>query len=188
MFWKPVMATVLLVFWSATVVGQAQPSSSDPVPSREEVMKFLEITQARSRVAQMLEGMAKLAREGAEQGFKQKIPDATPEQLYRVDRMADAIFEDFRPDEFIDAVVPIYQKHLSKADQEAILAFYSSPAGQKVLKEMPAIMAESMDAGGEIGRKKMAAVNQKIEQQIADMAREEQAKREKDQKRQPAKD
>jgi hypothetical protein len=87
----------------------------------------------------------------------------------------------------IDAIVPIYQKHFSKSDLDGILAFYASPPGQKILKETPAIMSESMQAGGEIGRRKMGAINQKIETQIADMAREAQSKKEKEQKPQPAK-
>jgi hypothetical protein len=45
-----------------------------------------------------------------------------------------------------------------------------------------------MEAGGEIGRKKMGSINQRIEKQIQQMILEEQAKREQEQKRQPAKD
>jgi len=116
-----------------------------------------------------------------------KVPDATPEQIKRIDEVSDTIFAEFSPDELIDAVVPIYQKHLSKADLEAILAFYSSPAGQKVMKEMPAIMSESIEAGGEIGRKKMESVNRKIEEQIDAIVREREATKDKDQKRTPAK-
>jgi len=151
------------------------------------VLKFLEVTQARDRILQMFDGMGKQARLGADQAFKEEVPDATPEQIARVEQIADTLFREFSPDEMIDALVLIYQKHLSKSDLDAILVFYASPAGQKVLKEMPAILAESMEVGGEIGRKKMGAINQKIEQQMADMIREEQNRREKEQKRQPAK-
>jgi len=182
-----IAAAVLIVLSSSVAMGQAQPASADTA-TKEEVVKFLELTQARDRVVQMLEGMAKQARMGAEQGFRTKVPDATPEQIKRVDELSDTIFAEFSPDEMIDAIVPIYQKHLSKSDLEAIVAFYSSPAGQKVLKEMPGIMSESMEAGGRIGRSKMESVNRKIEEQLDAMVREAQAKRDKDQKRTPAKD
>jgi hypothetical protein len=72
----------------------------------------------------------------------------------------------------VDAIVPIYQKHLTKADLTAITAFYSSPAGQKILAEMPAIMSESMQAGGEIGRRAFAAKSQQLDQEIAEFAKE----------------
>lgn len=186
MFWKSLAAT-LLVLGSSLAVGQSQPSA-DTVPTREEVLKFLEVTQARARIVQMLEGLTKQGRAGAEQGFKLKVPDATPEQLRRVDELADLIFKDFTPDEFIDAVVPIYQKHLSKNDLGAILAFYATPAGQKLLNEMPAIMSESMAAGGDIGRKKLESINLKMEQQIEAIAREEQEKKRGQQKRETNKD
>jgi hypothetical protein len=159
----------------------------DAPPTKDQVMKFLEVTQARSRVEQLWEGMRKQGRLGAETAFKQQIPDATPEQLARVDAISDSIFQDFSADEMIDAVVPIYQKHLSKADIDSILAFYDSSAGKKLLKEMPAIMAESMEAGGKIGQKKISDISARIEEQMKAMIAEEQSKHSKQQARQPAK-
>jgi uncharacterized protein len=186
MFSRVIMAVSLLVLTSAAG-AQTQASPANASPSKEEVMKFLEVTQTRSRIVQIFEGMAQQARLSAEQGLKDKVPDATPEQLARADALADTLFKEFSPDEMIDAIVPIYQKHFSKSDLDGILAFYASPPGQKILKETPAIMSASMQAGGEIGRRKMGAINQKIETQITDMAREAQSKKEKEQKPQPAK-
>jgi len=174
---KLAIAFVLLVFASIAVAQNG--SASGEAPSKEGVIKFLEVTQARSRILQMFDGMARQARLGADQAFREKVPDATPEQIARVEQIAESLFKEFSPDEMIDALVPIYQKHFSKADLDAMLVFYASPAGQKVLKEMPAILAESMEVGGEMGRRKTAAINQKIEQQIAEMIREEQNRREK---------
>ena len=185
---KAGIAAMLIVVGSAAAMGQAQSSpSADTVATKEEVVKLLELTQARNQVAQMLDGMAKQARMGAEQGFRMKMPDATPEQIRHVDELSDAIFADFSPDEMIDAIVPIYQKHFSKSDLDAIVAFYSSPAGQRVLKEMPAILSESIEAGGKIGRNKMESVNRKIQEQMDAMVREAQDKKEKEQKRTPSK-
>jgi hypothetical protein len=75
-------------------------------------------------------------------------------------------------DEMVDAIVPIYQKHVSKADLAAVTAFYSSPAGQKILKELPAIMSESMQAGGEIGRRVFAAKGEELDRQLSELAKE----------------
>jgi hypothetical protein len=151
-------------------------------------MQFLEVSQTRNRIQQMMEGIKKQARLGAEAGLRRKMPDATTEQLARVDAIADSMIDVFSVDEMIDALIPIYQKHLSKSDIDGILAFYASPAGQRLLKETPAIMAESMEVGGELGRKKLGDVNARIEEQMKAMIAEEQAKRAKEQVRQPAKD
>ena len=185
---KTRITAMLMVVGSAAVMGQTQSSPADTVATKEEVVKFLDLTHARSQVVQMLDGMAKQARMGAEQGFRRKVPDATPEQIRHVDELSDAIFADLSPDEVIDAIVPIYQRHFSKSDLDAIVTFYSSPAGQRVLKEMPAILSESIEAGGKIGRDKMESANRKIEEQIDAMVREAQDKKEKEQKRRPSKD
>jgi len=150
----------------------AQQADASDAPDKADVMKFLELMHARTQMVQMLQGMAKQMKIGAEDGFKQKVPDATPEQLAKVDRICDAILGSLPIDDLIDAIVPIYQKHLTKEDLAAVTAFYSSPAGQKILKELPAIMAESMQAGGEIGRKSFGAKSQKLDQQIDDLIKE----------------
>jgi hypothetical protein len=127
---------------------------------------------AKAQMVQVMEGMQKQMRLGAEQGFKQKVPEATPEQLAKVDQMFDGLFKEMPIDEMVDAIVPIYQKHLTKVDLAAVTAFYSSPSGQKILKEMPAIMSEAMQAGGEIGRRVFAERAQQLDQQIAKLAKE----------------
>lgn len=184
--------TVYMTFFLLLLVpfGMAQsPAASEDVSAtKDQVIQLLEVTQARNRVEQLIDGMRKQGRLGAEAAFKQKIPDATPEELARVDAIADLLFQDFSVGEIIDTIIPIYQKHLSKTDIDGILSFYATPAGQKLLKETPAILAESMEAGGQIGQKKMANINERIEQQMRAMIAEEEAKRAKQQVRQPAKD
>jgi uncharacterized protein len=46
----------------------------------------------------------------------------------------------------IDDMIPVYQRHLSRSDVAAMSTFYTSPTGQKLLREMPAIVADSMQA------------------------------------------
>jgi hypothetical protein len=126
-------------------------------------------------LTQYFEGVAKQAKLGAEEGFKQKIPDATRAQLAQVDQFAEGLFKEMPIDEMIDAMVPIYQKHLTKEDLGAILAFYSSPVGQKLQREQPAMMQEGMQVGGEIGRRRLTTMMQKMDVFIVKLA-EQQAK------------
>jgi len=42
--------------------------------------------------------------------------------------------------------VPVYQKHFTNGDINNLIAFYSTPTGQKFLHEMPAVTAETMRA------------------------------------------
>lgn len=170
---KKLPHSVCLIFLLAMPIGMfAQAASNSDAPDKAEVVKFLDLMHARAQMEQTLSGLVKQMKQGAEQGFKQKVPDATPEQLAKVDKLFDTMFNSLPMDEMIDAIVPIYQKHVTKADLAAVTAFYSSPAGQKILKELPAIMSESMQAGGDIGRRVFAAKGEELDRQLDELAKE----------------
>jgi hypothetical protein len=165
------LAVLLSVF---SVLGFAQTSNADEgVASRDEVLKFMEVLRIRPSLVQYFEGVAKQAKLGAEEGFKQKVPNATPEQLAEVDKFAEGLFKNMPVDEMVDAMVPIYQKHLTKHDMDGILAFYASPVGQKLQREQPAMMQEGMQVGGEIGRKRLGDMMQQMDDFLTKMAQEQ---------------
>jgi hypothetical protein len=66
-------------------------------------------------------------------------------------------------------MVPVYQKHFTKGDINNLITFYSSPTGQKVLEEMPAIAGESMAAMMPIMRKYMEESKERVEQEVEEM-------------------
>ncbi len=166
---KLFIRAVLCLALVAPVCATAQQSSASDVADKADILKFLDLIPAKAQMALALDGMTKQIRLGAEQGFKEKVPDATPAQLAKVDQLFDGFFKSFPVEEMEEAVIPVYQKHLTKADLAAIIAFYSSPAGQKVLNEMPAIMSESMQVGGEIGRKMFSTKSQEFDQKLAEL-------------------
>jgi len=49
------------------------------------------------------------------------------------------------------------------------VAFYSAPTGQKMLKEMPAMMSEATQSMMPIIRKQMEAMTERIQQEVAQM-------------------
>ena len=73
-------------------------------------------------------------------------------------------------------MVPVYQKHLTKGDVEALVAFYSTPTGQKLIKEMPQILAESMQNMMPVLRKQIDTLNQRVQEDIAAMIKESDGK------------
>jgi hypothetical protein len=158
--------------FSYVAMAQAKPAD-DTTPSKEQVLKFLEILRVKSQLTLYFDGVAKEAKLGAEEGFKRKVPDATPAQLAEVDEFAQKLFQGMPIDEMVDAMVPIYQRHLTREDIDNIMAFYSSPVGQKLQREQPAMMQEGMKAGGEIGRRRLQAMMQQMDDFIAKMAQEQ---------------
>jgi hypothetical protein len=177
---------ILAVFISTTVAINAQQSVAEraaqakasnqalpaDAPSREQVLKFFDMLQVRRNMQVAIDGMKQQMKSGAEQGFRHKLPDATTEQVQQMQAMMDDAFSEISFDEVIDAMVPVYQKHLAKADIDNILAFYASPSGQKLLREQPAIMRESMEVAGAVQQKKMDSILKKLDERMDRMVQQ----------------
>jgi uncharacterized protein len=60
-------------------------------------------------------------------------------------------------------MVAIYDKHFTKQDLQAVLDFYKTKAGQKMIGETPALLRESITAGQEWSRKVGREVVQELD-------------------------
>lgn len=65
-----------------------------------------------------------------------------------------------------DAIVRVYQEHLTSDDAAAAIAFYKTPAGQRMLTAMPVILQEMQSAGAQIGMKVMQDVMERHKMEI----------------------
>ena len=118
---------------------------------------------------QMIDAMAKPMHQMVHDQYvrdKDKLPDNFEEQM---NKQMDEMFRDMPWEEMIQAMVPAYQKHLTKGDIDAIVGFYSSPTGQKLLREMPALMTDSMQSMMPIMQKYMEKVQNRIQEQTEAM-------------------
>ena len=97
---------------------------------------------------------------------KDKLPDDFEAQM---NKMMDDMLKDMPWDEMIQAMAPAYQKHMTKGDLDAIVAFYSSPTGQKLLREMPAITGESMQTMMPIMQRYMEKVQGRVQDETMAM-------------------
>src|SRR5204862_32197 len=77
-------------------------STAPDAPSKEQVRQYFEIMHLRERMLQLVEGMKQGMKKGAEEGFKSKLANASPEDLKQVDAIADKAFEEFPLDEILD--------------------------------------------------------------------------------------
>jgi hypothetical protein len=143
-------------------------------PSQEEVRSLLELMGAKQSMQLMLDGMKQQMKAGAQQGFKSKLPNPTSAQLQLMDGMIDDVFSEISIDELIAVIVPVYQRHLSKSDIQAIVSFYKTPVGQKLLREQPAMMQESMQAGADLMQTRMESLMKKIDARMEQLLRSSQ--------------
>lgn len=90
----------------------------------------------------------------------------------RTNKMLDDSMKAFPWDEIMQSMVSVYQKHFTKGDIDAIVAFYSAPTGQKLIREAPAMMAEAMQTMMPLLRKQMETMTEHIQQEVAQMIKD----------------
>ncbi|HEY6274007.1 MAG TPA: DUF2059 domain-containing protein [Terriglobales bacterium] len=155
---------------------QAKTAATDGPPTAEQVTKLLELLQVRDSLQVTLDAVKKQLRNSAEEQFRDKILNPSPQQLKSIQGIVDDVFGDLSADDMIKDVVPVYQKHLTRSDVRALVAFYSSPPGQKILREQPAMVRESMQAAGASQQKKMEVVLAKLDVRVQQLIEQEQGK------------
>jgi hypothetical protein len=146
------------------------------VASREEIMKLLDLLQVPDSLALTLDAMKEQMKIGALQAFREKVENPSPEQIKSVNAIVDDEFKKIGMEDLIKDVVPIYQKHLSRSDVEAVIRFYSSPVGQKIRREQPAMARESLQATAAGQRGKMELLLAKLDLRIEQLIQNEEKK------------
>jgi len=152
--------------------GATKPLAAD-APTRQEVLKLFDMLQINKTMEMAIQAAKQQSNEMAEELIEEKAPTATPEQKQQIRQMVtEEMTQALGPQairEMMEATVPVYQRHLSKSDLQAMITFYSSPVGQKVLREQPAMMQESMRAAGGIQERIARGVFLKIDERMERM-------------------
>ena len=138
-----VLSVLLSVFlFVPAVLAQDTPAT------REEIIELLDLMQIRDSTRQAMHAATSqaLAQFRSMPGLRDAgLPAGTLARFEeRLNTILDDMIAEYPVDEILEDVVPIYQKHLTSTDAKAMIAFYSTPTGQKVIRDMPSIMAESM--------------------------------------------
>ncbi len=118
----------------------AQSAARAHAPDTEKtraIRKLMQVTGAGQIGVQVMQQMIA--------AFKQNLPKV-PEKFWQ------DFLKQANPDELVDLIVPIYDKHLSLDEVRAIIQFYETPAGKKLVSILPQVTQESMAVGQEWGR------------------------------------
>ena len=169
---KRCLLTVTVCFF-LTFSALAQ-SATDQPATREDIQKYLEVMHIHDMMHQVVNAMAQpMQKLLHEQYLKDK--DKLPVDFEaRMNHDMNDYLSSMPWDRIIDAMIPVYQKHLTKGDVNSLIAFYSSPTGQKVLREMPAMMSDAMEAMMPIMRERMNILQEKMQDEVAEMMKESQ--------------
>jgi hypothetical protein len=151
-------------------------AAEDDKPSTEQVLHLLDLLRVKESIQISVDAMKEEMKGTAEQSFREKFPNPTPQQLESVHAAVDDVFKTLVLDDLITDVVPIYQRHLTRSDVQAMIAFYSSPAGRKIMREQPVIIKESMQATAAGQHKKMEVLLARLDLRVQRLIEDEQNK------------
>jgi hypothetical protein len=154
----------------------AQQVAADAPATKEDIQRYMQTMHSRELAEKMMDAMIKPMHQMIHEQYvkaKDKLP---PDFESRMNRRLDENFKSIPWDEILATTVPVYQKHLTKGDVDALIAFYSTPTGQKLIQEMPQILAESMQNMMPVMRKHIDSLNQRMQVDIQAMLRESDSK------------
>ena len=142
---RPKLIALLLILLATRTLTVGQPSPTPSAPAtRQDVLRLFKVMHINDQMRSVMDSMTKQQSALVHETMKKRYPQIAEERLEQFDAMMEESMKDFPVDAIIDDLVPVYQKHLTRTDVTAMNVFYSSPTGQKLLREMPAMTEESM--------------------------------------------
>ena len=136
----------LSLFLAATLLSNS--ANSEPA-SRQSIKQLMDLTGAGNTGVQML-GQLKKMMPGVSAAFWEKF------------------LVDVNVDELTDLIAPIYRKHLTQEDVDAMVKFYATPTGKKLITKMPLIKRESVMVSQKWGQNVAYQLIQKKQKETAD--------------------
>ena len=116
---------------------KAQKQEIDPA-KKADIKKMLKLTGAGDMAKQMMGQMI---------GMQRQANPNVPADFW------DEFMGEVNADELIDITVPSYDKHFTHEEIKALIQFYESPIGKKLVSQQPKVMQDSMVAGQKWGMK-----------------------------------
>ncbi len=127
---------------------------ADQQATKEQLTKLFEVMRLRQQFASMTKMMPAIVQQQVHEQISETaaaIPGGnqlTPTQQAALEKIMtkymDKAASIYPAEEMANDAMSIYQRHMSRSDVDAYIAFYSSPAGQHLLDAQPIIMKEYM--------------------------------------------
>ena len=123
---------------------------ADQQPTKEQLAKLFDAMRVKQQIQSVQKVVPTMIQQQIKEQSRQMTAGAnlTPEQLTRTEKIMGKYTEKamsvYSPDDMIDDMTGIYQRHLSREDVDGMIAFFTSPAGQHLLDQQPVIMQEYM--------------------------------------------
>ena len=172
---KRILLPVLLsLVFCGSLAAQQDPG--DVPASKADIQRYLEVMHSKEMMEKMVDAMAKPMHQMIHEQYMREKDNLPPDFEARMNKMSDEYLTTFPWAEMLDAMVPVYQKHFTKNDVDALVAFYSTPTGQKLIRELPEITAEAMQVMMPMLQKRMDSMTRRMQEEVAAMIRDSASK------------
>jgi len=145
-------------------------TTTDAPADKEDVQKLFVTMHLRESMQNIMTVTMQQQKQITHDALKKKMPSMTDEELKRMDAFVDEFAKTLDLNGMLDDMVPIYERHLTKQDVTAMLTFYSTPTGQKLLRDQPVMMSEAMQAMRPRMEKIMSDMMDKVEKMVSEEA------------------
>ncbi len=172
-------AKVLVTIVCLSSCSWTQQASARGPASSDDVQRLFVAMEIRQRTQVLLDDSRKQSRGFLVEFLLKQLPgagDKKDQVQTMVDEMLAGIYSEYPIDSILQDMVPIYQRHLTTADVDALVSFYSTPAGRKMLRELPAILSESNQIAFSRLQPRLQAAVVKLTERLTDMIALDQSK------------
>jgi hypothetical protein len=160
---RAVLIATLCLALSAPLM--AQTSDNEPA-TRDDVILYLRTMHSHDMLQRTLEVQSQsMQRLFKDQTLRNKTA-VPPDFDARMKKMMEDYVKNMPMDEITQAMIPTYQKHFTRGDMQAMNAFYSSPVGQKVIEELPAVLQEGMQAATPILSQYLSEFKDRMQEEL----------------------
>ena len=149
----PLMA-LCFVWFVFPLFGQIDTKPSLPLhpATTEQIQKIVTLTHTTERVQKMMLEQIAVQKKSGPQFFPAAFWDDMQGELTKID--------------WVKIAVPVYQRYFSVEEADAVIAFYSTPVGQKTLNSSMAASQELYTQGFSLGKEIGQRIGQKYSKEI----------------------
>ncbi len=160
-------AGLALAPWALAQAPAGQPAAADQpqaaaqavVPAaqqatKQQLIKLFEVMRLRQQFTSMTKMMPAIVQQQVHEDISETVAaihggnQLTTQQQAALEKIMTRYMEKassiYPADEMANDAMAVYQRHMSRSDVDAYIAFYSSPPGQRLLDAQPVIMHEYM--------------------------------------------
>jgi uncharacterized protein len=156
-------AIILGVCLPAALAQVTVSVTNDTPATNEQIEKLFAVMEVRQQTHRMMDSMVQQMQAVSTATIKARYPQVTGAELAKLNRISEEVLRDMPLDAMLDDMIPVYRKYLNQGDVDAMIVFYQSPTGKKLINQMPQITQEAMQVSYRHMEKQVDVVMDKVE-------------------------